>query len=136
MIEINNASAKYRNIDKEFLKKVAKYVLSEENADNDLELSVALVNSSDIRALNKKYRDKDKATDVLSFGSIEEELPEIVICPEEVEKYSEGFLKKELARVLVHGILHVLGYDHEKTDKEAKLMFKKQEEYISKLSLD
>ena len=61
--------------------------------------------------LNKKYRKKDKVTDVLSFG---EELNEIVICPSVIKS------KKELVKVLIHGILHVLGYEHSKAmrDKE------------------
>jgi probable rRNA maturation factor len=136
MVEINNTSLKYRNIDKNFLKKVAEKILKKEHPGKIAELSVALVNPEEIRVLNKKYRKKDRPTDVLSFGDLKEEMPEIVICPEEVKKNAgesgESF-KKELSRVLIHGILHLAGYDHEKAEKEAKKMFAKQEEYLSKL---
>lgn len=133
MIEINNASAKFRNIDKSFLKKIARSILLKEYPKKDIELSIVLVDSKTIRALNRKCRKKDKATDVLSFGSAKEELPEIVICPEEVEKNAKESFKKELAKVLIHGILHIMGYEHEKKESEAKIMFKKQEEYLLKL---
>jgi probable rRNA maturation factor len=88
----------------------------------------------EIKRLNQRYRKKNKPTDVLSFGVIGEEIAEIVICPEEVEKNGEDF-KKELTRVLIHGILHLFGYDHEKKKSEAEKMFLKQDEYLSKIKL-
>ena len=68
----------------------------------------------EIRELNRKYRQKNKATDILSFqyGNA----GEIVICLKEVKKNARRFqstFKKELARVLIHGILHILGYSHQ-----------------------
>ena len=132
MIEINNLSEKYRKIDTVFLKKVATKVLKEEKNKKKIELSIAIVNPQEIKKLNKKYRKKNKPTDVLSFGEIGGDISEIVICPEEVEKNGKDF-KKELTLVLIHGILHLLSYDHEKTKKEAEKMFQKQEEYLSKI---
>lgn len=110
MIEVNNLTA--ISADEEFLKGVAKKLLKEEN--KKVELSIALVSEARIKKLNKKYRGKNKVTDVLSFG---DGLNEIVICPAIIKT------KKELARVLTHGILHILGYDH------SKLMQKKEEYY-------
>ena len=132
MIEINNLSEKYRKIDTVFLKKVAAKVLKGEKNKKNIELSIAIVNPQEIKKLNKEYRKKNKPTDVLSFGEIGEDISEIVICPEEVEKNGKDF-KKELTLVLIHGILHLLSYDHEKTKKEAEKMFQKQEEYLSKI---
>ncbi|MFA5729658.1 MAG: rRNA maturation RNase YbeY [Candidatus Paceibacterota bacterium] len=132
MIEINNLSEKYRKIDTVFLKKVATKVLKEEKNKKKIELSIAIVNPQEIKKLNKEYRKKNKPTDVLSFGEIGGDITEIVICPEEVEKNGKDF-KKELTLVLIHGILHLLSYDHEKTKKEAEKMFQKQEEYLSKI---
>ena len=130
MIEINNLTANL--IDEEFLKGVAKKVLEGENeAENNL--SIALVGQGRIRELNKKYRKKNKVTDVLTFG---EGLNEIVICLREVKKNAKGFkstFKKELARVLIHGILHLLGYNHEKDTKEAEKMEEKQNYYLSRI---
>ena len=130
MIEVNNLTA--NPINEEFLKAVAKKVLERENeAENNL--SIALVGQGRIRELNKKYRKKNKVTDVLTFG---EGLNEIVICLREVKKNAKGFkstFKKELARVLIHGILHLLGYNHEKDTKEAEKMEEKQNYYLSRI---
>ncbi|MDD5098166.1 MAG: rRNA maturation RNase YbeY [Candidatus Pacebacteria bacterium] len=127
MIEIINISGGDKNVSKESLKKIAEKVLKLEKSK--LDLSIALVNSSEIRKLNKKYRKKDKTTDVLSFG---EDMNQIVICTDEVKKNGKDF-KKELTRVLIHGVLHILGYEHEKGEKKEKEMLLKQEDYILKI---
>jgi probable rRNA maturation factor len=127
MIEIINISGGDKNVSKESLKKIAEKVLKLEKSK--LDLSITLVDSSEIRKLNKKYRKKDKATDVLSFG---EDMNQIVICTDEVKKNGEDF-KKELIRVLIHGVLHILGYDHEKGGKKEKEMLSKQEDYLLKI---
>lgn len=127
MIEIINISGGDKNVSKDFLKKIAERVLKLEKTK--LDLSIALVDSSEIRKLNKKYRKKDKATDVLSFG---DDMNQIVICTDEVKKNGEDF-KKELTRVVIHGILHLLGYEHEKGGKEEKIMLSKQDEYLLKI---
>ena len=130
MIEVNNLTA--NPINEEFSKGVAKKVLEGENeAENNL--SIALVGQGRIRELNKKYRKKNKVTDVLTFG---DGLNEIVICLREVKKNAKGFksaFKKELARVLIHGILHLLEYNHEKDAKEAEKMEEKQNYYLSQI---
>ena len=130
MIEINNLTTVQRMINEEFLKKVAKKVLKGEGK-KELELSIVLVGSGRIKELNKKYRKKNKVADVLSFlynGS-----GEIVICLREVKKNAERYkstFEKELSRVLIHGILHLLGEDHEISKEKAKVMEKKQENYL------
>jgi len=130
MIEVNNLTAS--SIDKKFLKGVAKTVLKGENKKETM-LSVVLVGEGRMKELNKKYRGKNKATDILSFG---EGLNEIVICYSEVKKNAKRYnstFKKELTQVLIHGILHLLGYEHGKSEKEAKKMEKKQEYYLSQI---
>lgn len=132
MIEVNNLTG--FKVDKKFLKKLAQKVLASERK-NKTELSIALVGPKRIKELNKKYRKKDKVTDVLSF-TYNKSSGEIIICPQEVKKNSKKFnytFKKELARVLIHGILHLLGYDHEGSEKEAEKMRKKEEYYFSKI---
>ena len=121
MIEINNLSKK--KIDTGFLKKIAQNILKKERKSG-LEISVALIGQSEIKEINKKYRRKNKPTDVLSF--FYGESGEIIICLDMVKKG-----KEELARVFIHGLLHVLGYDHEKTQKEAKIMQQKENYYLS-----
>lgn len=120
MIEINNLTTSA--VDKEFLKKIAKNVLKDEKKEVDL--SIAFIGQARMRKLNKKYRRKNRVTDVLSFS---DGLNEIVICLQEVKKNAKRYnsiIKKELARVLIHAILHLLGYDHKKMQKK--------EEYYAK----
>lgn len=128
MVEINNLAG--FTADEKFLKKVAQTVLKGEGKKGHI-LSIALINEEEIRSLNKKYLKKDKPTDVLSFSQTSDfpekikefknVLGEVVICPQVVVKNAKDFnisFEKELAKVLIHGILHLLGYDHEKSDKK------------------
>ncbi len=145
MIEINNLTD--FTTDERFLKKIAQTVLKGEDKEKHT-LSIALVKEREIRDLNKKYLKKDKATDVLSFSQIsdfsekisekikefENILGEVIICPKVVKKNSKDFnivFKKEMAKVLIHGILHLLGYEHEKSDKKLKEMQEKENYYLS-----
>lgn len=99
MIEVNNLTT--NRVDEKFLKKVAKDILKKENKD----LSIALVGQGRMRELNKKYRKKNRVTDILSFSY--DNSGEIVICLSEVKKNAKRFkstFNEELARVLTHGI--------------------------------
>jgi len=131
MIEINNLTT--TPIEEEILKKVAEKILEGENKRNT-DLSIALVGPGRIRKLNKKYRGKNRMTDVLSFP--DNGLGEIVICLREVKKNAKKFgssFKKELSTCLIHGILHLLGYDHEKSVEEVKKMRDREEYYLSQV---
>lgn len=110
------------------------------------EISIALVNDRTIRRLNKKYRRKDKVTDVLSFSEkdsgpfiVPQErryLGEIVISYKRVYKQAQlnkHSVQKEFDTLLVHGLLHLLGYDHT-TGKSEKIM-RDLENKISTVSL-
>ena len=133
MIEVNNLTA--YSIDKKFLKGLALKILKKESSSSNFkkkDLSVALVAPLRIKELNKRYRKKNRPTDVLSFQD-KENWGEIVICPVEVEKNAQKFnsnFKNELSRVLIHGVLHLLGYDHEK-DKDEEKMRQKEEYYLN-----
>jgi probable rRNA maturation factor len=131
MVEVNNLTT--TSVDKKFLEEVGQKVLEKEGKEGK-DLSIALVGQKKIRELNKNYRKKDKATDVLSFEY--DSLGEIIICPEVVRKNAKEFnstFKKELTRVLIHGILHLLGYDHNKNITEAKKIIQKEKYYLSYL---
>jgi probable rRNA maturation factor len=134
MIEINNFTSSV--VDKAGLYTVAKKVLKGENRETET-LSLAFINKSEIKKLNKKFRKKNKATDVLSFELSEKGyLGEIVICPEVVKENAKKYgvsAKEEMLKVFVHGILHLLGYDHEKSETKALEMDKKQERYLASL---
>lgn len=123
MIEINNLTN--FAVDKKFLTGVAKKVLKGENRERE-NISIAFVGSDEIKKLNQKYRKKNKTTDVLSFKlDGEDYLGEVVICPEVVKKN-----KEKLEKMIVHGILHILGYEHEKSEKKAIQMEEKEKHYL------
>jgi probable rRNA maturation factor len=106
--------------------------------EEDYEVSISFVDNNEIRELNKQYRDKDTATDVLSFPLMEFEVTEenynnedefvqedrllgdIVIslekAKEQAAEYEHSF-ERELAFLVVHGVLHLLGMDHEDEEK-------------------
>ena len=124
MIEINNLTGS--RINNKRLKKIAESVFKKESVNCQKvkkTISVAFVGKDAIKELNRKYRKKNKATDELSFR-YSKDCGELVICPD---------LTKDIARSLVHGILHLLGYDHEKSKKNAEEMQKKEEYYLSRL---
>lgn len=122
MISVNNLTR--FAVSEIYLKKVAKIVLKGENKSEGKEISIALISPAEIKKLNWKYRKKNQATDVLSFN-LGDGFGEVVICPSRVEKNAgknKTTFKKELAFVLIHGILHLLGYDH-------GIKMKKKEKY-------
>jgi len=136
MVEINNLTNFV--VDKKFFLGVAKKILKGENKEME-NVSIAFVTPDEIQKLNKKYRKKDKPTDVLSFervSNFKDECSEVIICPlivREKAKDSKLSLKKELAKIMIHGILHTLGYDHEKSEKEAVEMEELEKRYFSKI---
>ena len=125
MIEINNLTD--FELKEEKLKEIAEKVL-EEKGQKNINLSIAFVKSDKIREVNKKYRDKDNPTDVLSFGSIEDDFAEIVICPEVL---GEDNLLEKVSFCLIHGVLHILGYEHKKGKKKKEKMYNLQKKYLN-----
>jgi len=112
------------------VKKTAQRILKFLNQDR-AELSLALVGNREIHELNLRYRNKDEPTDVLSFPLWEKPptgtqiLGDVVISIEQAEKQArkrKRTLEEELETLLIHGILHLLGYDHERSRREAKIM--------------
>lgn len=112
--------------------------------DKNIEVSLNLVGKAKIKELNKKYRGKNEITDVLSFP-LEESgfkkydillLGDIFIClPFAVgeAKRQSISLEKELSLLTVHGFLHLLGYDHEKSAKDKKKMFTLENKILNKI---
>lgn len=111
------------------------------------ELSIALVSDQAIRALNREYRGKDQATDVLSFSQVEEKgmargpiavanargvaLGDVVISIDTALAQAREFgvtPAQRLRTLLIHGFLHLLGYDHERSRAEARKMFARERE--------
>ncbi len=149
MIAINNLTThKVNNI---FLEEIINMILEEELGEieyKNTEISIALIGEGRMRKINKRYRGKNRVTDVLSFPEkhIGAEkfithlknfsgLGEIVICLREIKKNvrrNSSAYEKELSRVLIHGVLHLLGYDHEKSEQKAKEMKEKEDAYLNK----
>jgi len=128
-LEINNLSKS--PIEEDFFSEVAEETLEEIKFDflkgKDLSLSLALVPKKEIKKINKEYRKINTSTDVLSFPEFETQkklkaqkenelfLGEIILCYDDIKKYAKENnleLKKELAKVFSHGILHLLGFQH------------------------
>lgn len=104
-----------------------------------MDLTVVFLDVKPARKINKQYRGKDYATDVLSFSSeVAGELGELVLCPQvlirQAREHDLSF-KAELSYMLIHGVLHLLGYDHEKSAREAAKMFKIQDQLFDRLCL-
>lgn len=89
-------------------------------------ISLAFVSNNEIRRLNKVYRRQDKVTDVLSFNLGDEKvLGEVLICLDRARRQSQEAghsLQTELKVLVIHGILHLLGYDHERSQTEERRM--------------
>ena len=103
----------------------------------EADVEVTFVSDEDIRRYNRQYRDKDKVTDVLSFGggAVEQtgQLGDILISFAQAERQAEdGDLDLELTDLLVHGTLHLLGYDHE-VAADAELMFPLQDSLVARV---
>ncbi|MDZ4169539.1 MAG: rRNA maturation RNase YbeY [Coriobacteriia bacterium] len=114
--------------------RLAGFVLEREDAPSAVELSIAVVEIAEMTELNTTYRSKEGPTDVLSFpcddpcavvGPGESvTLGDVIIAPEVAERQAAEYghtVEEELNLLLVHGVLHLLGYDHE-ADEEAAAM--------------
>lgn len=107
----------------------------------DYDLTLILADSVCLRRLNKKYRSIDKTTDVISFAMLEGEAPPVadanlgdiyISLPRtrrQAREYRVSF-EEELKRLVIHGLLHLLGYDHIRPS-QAKKMRRQEETYIS-----
>ena len=131
-----------------------KYIINEcfkeENLNNkQLYINVVLTTPANIRKINKEQRNIDKETDVLSFpmfekdeipniiSEIEEPLGDIVISIEKVKEQAEEYghsFERELAYLVTHGMLHLLGYDH-MIEEEKAVMRKREEEILETLNI-
>ena len=148
-------SLPYNSIGKKFFTATAERVLNILDIDN-ISINIILTDNKFIRSINKDYRKKNSPTDVISFayrdkisldetshdesfpsiaGEIEE-LGDIYISVEKASEQSLDYrvsLKDELKRLLIHGILHLVGYDHEISDEENKRMNDLEDKIFNKI---
>jgi probable rRNA maturation factor len=111
------------------LSALARHALDCLNVDGTAELSVLLITADHMRRLNARFAGEDRPTDVLAFPMMEEDdgslmLGDVVVCPEVARTNAQDrreSLERELEILLVHGTLHLLGYDHQGAEDKAKM---------------
>ena len=140
------------------LQRVMERVLADEGIEMEVMVGVTLVEPERIREINRDFRRVDSVTDVLSFPMIDGmladaspaallgcvdpetgalELGDLVICPDRAAEQAQEYghsLQRELGYLCAHGMLHLLGYDHEDEDERA-VMRQKEEKALAALSL-
>jgi probable rRNA maturation factor len=133
------------SVDRGWLESVARRVLAAENLGAKTEMGLVISTSERVQELNRDYRGKDEPTDVLAFSARDSaaDFPPFIPPPDGVLHLGEVIisypqaltqaeehghpLKKELSILLIHGLLHLLGYDHEKTDARRKMQTREKE---------
>lgn len=121
------------------VQKVGEYILEYENMEGDFEISLTFVDDEEIQNLNRDYRKKDVPTDVLSFPMLEIEdfdnledlaqfgpilLGDIIISMPTAQNQAKEYghsIKREIAFLVCHSILHLLGYDHIDEDERKEM---------------
>jgi probable rRNA maturation factor len=136
-------------VDESWVKKIVRQVLKAEGVTLSYEVSLVFTDSETVRQLNRDYRGVDEPTDVLAFSMLPQKgtdssfalppdgltrLGEVIISyPQAAEQAEEQghSPERELALLVIHGILHLLGYDHEEPEEESK-MRKREGELLEK----
>lgn len=142
-IDIINETDK--KIDINDLRHTIEYALDFENVKKAI-LNVIIIDNKKIQEINREYRGIDRPTDVISFALEDDKtfistdfrvLGDIYISIDKVfeqaDTYGHSF-RRELSFLTVHGILHLLGYDH-MIEEDEKIMFSKQDEILDKLEI-
>ena len=131
--------------------KVFEETMKVEGNENYYEVSVIFVSKDKIQEINREYRGIDRVTDVISFALFDESeeddiilddsnittLGDIFICFEKMQDQAKEYghnEDREMAFLACHGLLHLLGYDHQNQDEE-KIMFGKQEDILNNLNI-
>lgn len=136
------------------LNRVCREIMKNEECNFDAEISLTFTDNEGIREINREYRDIDRATDVLSFPMLEFNddiedaeyetenglvmLGDIVISIERAREQAEEFghsLRRELAFLTAHSMLHLLGYDHVDDAIGEKMMIEKQDRALNNLGI-
>jgi len=134
-----------------WLRSVAEQVLTAQGVSPDVELGLVITSQERVQQLNKSYRGKDEPTDVLAFYMTSAagetfvvppdgllHLGEVIISyPQAViqAKEHQHSIKKELTILIIHGVLHLLGYDHEESE-QASQMREREADILSQIGAD
>lgn len=148
MIIIRNLQRKVK-IDREHIQRCLEIVLKKLKLEKT-EIGILFVNDFRSKELNRTYRGKNQPTDVISFPLFhsikeikeavkdtpyEEDLPigDVVVNLHQAKRQADEYnveIHEEILRLIVHGVLHLCGYDHELSKKQEKRMFRKQKELL------
>ena len=134
------------NLDSSWLQSIARQVLAAQGAGAEVEMGLVIATEERVKQLNRDYRGRDEPTDVLAFSAREEvgaDLPPFVQPPDGVLHLGEVIIsypqaamqaeehqhsvKKELAILIIHGVLHLLGYEHDKPKLERQMRAREAE---------
>lgn len=140
---INSTDNKIDELDE--LRNVVEFALKYQKVENAI-FNIIIVDEEEIHKINREYRGKDSVTDVISFALEDDKvfietdfrvLGDIYVCIEKVrsqaEEYGHSF-KRELAYLTIHGLLHLLGYDH-MTSEEEKIMNEVEEMILNEYGI-
>lgn len=133
-IEINNRTKSQPDLN--LIRRVVKKFFSAYQL-RAKEISLALIGDSEMKKINLAYRGRNKPTDILSFAGEGDFLGELVIDYAQIKKQAGRFgnsPKQELVFILVHGLLHLVGYD-DRTESQRLKMVKLGEEFIKKMKI-
>lgn len=148
LIQVNQTSKTRSSQDEKRLQKIFDAVLrhfktikirNQKSLSSKKELTVVFLSAAEMRKINKQFRGKNKPTDVLSFASDDpNSLGELLFCSEVLKQQAKEQNHSEFAEtcyMMIHGLLHLLGYDHELSASEEKLMFRLQDKCFAELKL-
>ncbi len=151
MVEIYYDDGIQKIKEDEILETVVKTVLNMEGIKKNVNVYITLTDNANIQVINAEHRNIDKPTDVLSFPMFEREeidglkeedeqediLGDIIVSLEKVKEQADEYghsFKRELAYLVTHGMLHLLGYDH-MIEEEKVVMRKREEEILGALEI-
>jgi probable rRNA maturation factor len=130
-VDVFLANEQTQPVDETRLTALASHVLGQEDIDDEAELSLLLVNSGHMRQLNARFAGNDYSTDVLAFPMMEDDedeeevvLGDVVLCPEVAARNAarlDHSVDTEIDVLLVHGMLHLLGYDHQSSQQRTRM---------------
>ena len=133
-------------LEADWLRSITEHILTAQETSSSVELGLVITSQERVQQLNWAYRERNEPTDVLAFSSVEEprqDSPPFVVPPdgvlhlgEVVISYHQAVIqaeehrlpvKKEVAILIIHGVLHLLGYDHDKPELERQMRAKEKE---------
>lgn len=147
-IEVDEPYATHVDVDA--VEQLVGHVLRGEGVDELIEVSIWITDEDELHTLNRTYRNVDRSTDVLSFGADDDAETPFVVAPDQVRYLGDLAIsyphvvqqaadyghseQRELSYLVTHGLLHLLGYDHEQPD-EARVMRGREEALLGALGI-